>query len=405
MKVETRVLGLLLVMMSLLALAACGGGCPTNSLGSSGGSGGTSGGFSTGGTVCGPGNSGGSSATALVYFADDNAGVIKGASLSATNTLALITNFQSPTFTPDFDAGMVVANGKFLYVPLFNATSVLAYSINSTTGALTPISGSPFLVTGASSATSIATDPAGRFLFVGDDFSSNIWVFQIGSDGSLTLNTASPFNQFNLDFPDFMAVDGTGNLLYVAQGNGGQNIAGFFIDQNTGSLTSIPGSPFAFPVAQIRTEATGKFLYGVTGNAGVGGGTVDNHVYGFAINAGGFLTPLAGSPFTTVSAPFNLMTHPSGKFLYTFNESTAGLVDPIEGYAIDSSSGALTALAGSPFTTLPTLDFCQFDQGGTHSICVPAFTVLDVNTSTGALSHTATDLTVSPTFPSFAVTD
>jgi len=56
MKVETRVLGLLLVMMSLLSLAACGGGGGGGGCGS-GGSGGSGGrgmfhALSSGGTVC-----------------------------------------------------------------------------------------------------------------------------------------------------------------------------------------------------------------------------------------------------------------------------------------------------------------------------------------------------------------
>ena len=58
----------------------------------------------------------------------------------------------------------------------------------------------------------------------------------------------------------------------------------------------------------------------------------------------------------------------------------------------------MTPLAGSPFTGLPIVGDCKWDQGGGEAFCgdaaTSAFSVLDTNTSTGALTHTVPDLTV-----------
>jgi len=64
---------------------------------------------------------------------------------------------------------------------------------------------------------------------------------------------------------------------------------------------------------------------------------------------------------------------------------------------------------GSPFTGLPTVTGCKWDQGGGEAFCAnataPTFTVLDTNTTTGALAHTVTDLNVTSSNVAFAPTD
>ncbi len=54
--------------------------------------------------------------------------------------------------------------------------------------------------------------------------------------------------------------------------------------------------------------------------------------------------PVYGEPNVPYSVEC-LAIHPSGKFLYTYNEND----NSITGFAIDPSSGALTQVAGSPF--------------------------------------------------------
>ena len=287
---------------------------------------------------------------------------------------------------------MVIVNQKFLYLPQSDSRSIQAFTIDHTSGALTAISGSPFATAGADSITS---DPAGRFLFVGNQTTGSVSVFQINATtGALVAAPASPFSAFNLDFAKFLAVDGSGTFLYVGQGSPFLPIYAFSIDQSNGALSTVAGSPFGLNVALVRTDFTGKHAIGISGTTG------DNHLYVFAINpTTGALTAVSNSPFaTTMATPQNLRVHPSSQFVYAFGVDSSSASAATEGFAIDPTSGALTPLAGSPFTGLPMVDDCKWDQGGGEAFCADAatsaFSVLNTSTSTGALTHTVPDLTV-----------
>jgi 6-phosphogluconolactonase len=404
MKLGNKLLFLLLAMAAMLGWAGCGGGCPTTSLSSTGSSsGGDTGSTSAGGTACGPGTNpggGGSNNAALLYYLGTSD--ILGAGLSTTGTFATLSSFTPPTLPSSVGNDMVIVNKKFLYLPQGDSLTIQAFTIDHTAGALTPISGSPFAT---ASADSITSDPAGRFLFLGNFTTGQVSVFQINStSGALVPAPGSPFSVFNLDFAEVLAVDGSGKFLYVGQDIPALPIHAFSIDQNTGALSPVVGSPFGLGVAGVRTDFTGKFAIGITGTTG------DNHLYVFSIDATGALAPVANSPFATVtSTPLNLEIHPSSQFVYSFGVDSSNSLAAVEGFAIDPTSGALTALANSPFTALPIVGLCKWDQGGAEAFCANgtanAFSVLNTNTSTGDLTHTVLDLSVSNSAVPFAPTD
>jgi 6-phosphogluconolactonase (cycloisomerase 2 family) len=405
MKLGNRIFFLVLAAAAMLGWSGCGGGCSTTSIGSNGASGGSSSaGTSTDGTVCGPGTKpgGGGNTASLLYFVDNASSRILGASLSTTRKFAALT--VAPAVLPS-SAGndMVVVNKKFLYLPQSDTLTIQAFSIDHGSGTLTAISGSPFASAGADSITS---DPVGRFLFAGNRTTGQIAVFQINATtGALVQAPGSPFAAFNLDFATVLAVDGTGKFLYVGQNIPALPIYGFAIDQTSGALTPLASSPLGLGVAGVRTDFTGKFAVGLTGISG------DNHLYVFSINATtGQLTPVANSPFlTSASTPLDLRIHPSSQFVYSFGTTGSGAFSAVEGFAIDASSGALTALAGSPFTSLPLVADCKWDQGGGEAFCangtVSSFSILDTNPSTGILTHTVQDLGVSDNTGPFVPTD
>jgi hypothetical protein len=74
-----------------------------------------------------------------------------------------------------------------------------------------------------------------------------------------------------------------------------------------------------------------------------------NNVSGYTIDPStGALTAIAGSPFDAASEPSSVAVDPSGKFAYVANE-VSGSTGNVLGYMINPSTGALTAIAGSPF--------------------------------------------------------
>ncbi len=297
MRLRNRILFLVLAAVAMLGWAGCGGGCPAGTaqhwlrfrwnrwreLGK--------------GTTCGPGTNpggggNGSTAALLYYIGTSN---ILGASLSTTGTFAPLTAFTPPTLPSSVGNDMVIVNKKFLYLPQSDSLTIQAFTIDHSAGALTAIAGSPFATAGADSV--VAIPPV----------ASCLWAIEIRDRFPFFRSTPPPGRWLRLQalrsllsistLRSVLAVDGTGNFLYVGQDLPALPIYGFSIDQNTGALSPAVGSPFNLDVAGVRTDFPGKFAVGITGNTG------DNHLYVFAIDpTTGALAAVNNSPFPTVAS-------------------------------------------------------------------------------------------------------
>jgi 6-phosphogluconolactonase len=116
------------------------------------------------------------------------------------------------------------------------------------------------------------------------------------------------------------------------------------INASTGGLTALVGSPLVFPISfpfgginQIVTDPPARFLY-LLHYSGV-------HVYAINRNTGA-LTAVAGSPFETNVGPNSLAFDASATHLYVAGSTgpTAPVNTAISAYSVDSS-GALVPLA------------------------------------------------------------
>jgi hypothetical protein len=383
MTIKFRVLPILLVALATLWTAGCGHYTCGLTFGAS-----TCG--SSGSTGLNQG-SGTGSTTAFVY-AVDTAGTIDSYTLNNTAaTFAATSSYTSPTVPAnDGGKGMVVAQSQFLYAGFGVTGALYGWSIDSSSGALTSVTGSPYTATFMpdvpANPHAMITNPAGTLLFIADIAPSEIWVYQIGTDGSLTAATGSPFSTGSL-VPGTLTTDGLGKYLYITQNsstNTGTEIGAYAIGTD-GALTIVPGSPFAFPMGQVQGEPSGKFLIGTTGNAVPVSGVDLNELFVFAISSTGTLTEVPNSPFPTVFSPFSITVQPNsgGNLVYSFglNDTATGFNAP-EAYQIDATTGALTAVSGSPFTNAAIGDLAQFDQSGTN-----LFVLSEVmNTSTSTLT-------------------
>ena len=73
-----------------------------------------------------------------------------------------------------------------------------------------------------------------------------------------------------------------------------------------------------------------------------------NNVSAYSVNTTtGALTPIAGSPFAIGTGPGTLSIDSSGYFAYLANHGSGG----VSAFSINATTGALTAIAGSPFAT------------------------------------------------------
>ena len=394
MALRLRVLLGAAVLVGTIWLNGCGGHykCGVtfgNSNCSSSGSGIGSGGGSGSGATISAANS-----SVLTYFLSGTS--LEGAGFGGS-TFANLAGFTAPTLPPGFADNMTIVNKQFVYVPMGD-TTIQGFTISRSTGALTPIPGSPFQTSGGGTTDGAWSDPQGRFLFVGSEASAFIWVFQIDSTtGALTETAGSPYTT-GFVAADIMTVDASGKFLYVGQLSPFSGVAGFAINQTNGALTPLSGSPFSLSIAQVRATPTGEFLLGVQEIQDQGGSATDNHVYVYSINPStGIPTPVAGSPFVTAAAPYDVTISPNGKFVY-LPEIAGSTLAPLEGFQMDTTTGSLTSLSGSPFSSLPVPTMCQFDQAGLAMICATSgaqMTALVANPTNGSLSHGA-DFTASP---------
>ena len=390
MTMKVRALGIAMVLVATVWLAGCGHYVCSTTFGASSCS-------PSGGGISQGGGNNGTTQTAFIYFMDNNATqggfpgqmAVEGVNVNSSGTFAPVSSFASPTFTgaSGSGSGMVIVNKKFLYMP-FTGGLLFGYSIDPATAALTSVLNSPYTVSGGSS---IAADPKGRFVFVGD--SSGISVFIVNTDGSLGANAQSPFSTGGIT-PVMMATDGLGHFLYITDGAA---VTAFAYDQVAGTLSPVGGSlaaaTFNFPMIQVAGESTGKYLVGIT--------TTDSSVHVFnivqtgSLNAGA-LTEVTNSPFTTTYTPVYVVTSPSGDFVYTFNQTTSQVgtvIAPMEGFTLDPTTGALAELPTiSPFANLLG-EVGGFDQTGTYlfligeepNSTITGTTPLDFSSSNGAL--------------------
>lgn len=356
MKYARQIFSLLVVAASVLVLTACGqkANCSGITFGGSSASGGSSGGnLSSGSSVCGPGsntNGGGGSASDFLFYRSTSGpnDTINTAELTAT-TFTVLPGV-SVNIGQSIAESIVVVNRKFLYLP--DQNGVMGFSISHSTGALTPLAGSPFPA--PSIITALSADPdskGGRFLFAAGYVSGDFMAFTIdATTGALTLVPGSPFSNPNFRVTS-LNVDGTGSYLYGTAGSTTGAVFGYLIDQNSGALSPISGSPFPLGTGQVQINPAGTFLLSLTSGG--------NSIEVIPIEAGtGTLLLASSTSFPTVNSAGTVVMHPSGNFVYTCGEKF-----PMEGFQF--SGGILTELTGSPFTSLSNLTGCQFDQNGT----------------------------------------
>jgi 6-phosphogluconolactonase len=155
--------------------------------------------------------------------------------------------------------------------------------------------------------------------------------------------------------------------------------------------------------ADITTVAVvcinvGRFAY--IANAG------SEDVSAYTIDATtGALTAVAGSPFAAGILPLVVTLHPSGKFAYVANN----ISNNISAYAIDATTGALAEVAGSPFAAGTSPFVATIDPSGRFayvanqiSTNVSAYTI---DAATGALTAVAGNPYAAGSFPFDVVID
>jgi len=258
----------------------------------------------------------------FLYMPVHGANSISGFQIDATSG-ALTPIPGSPFADNALPAGMVVDSaGSYAYVANINGTTggdVAVFTIDRGNGALTPYSDVDL---GADRPYSIAVDASGKFVFV----TASTRLYGFTSDhGTLKPMQGSPFNGLNPSggFLEEVVVDPLGRFVYV---NSDYGTFVLQLNTDTGSVSVSPGSP-----SDVRVNVTtpsGKYVYAAY--SGIDGGVVDPTT-GALTNAPGF--PVGGSnePYTASAID------PFGKYFYAIHTHS----NLVSFAAIDPGTGAV----------------------------------------------------------------
>jgi len=246
--------------------------------------------------------------------------------------------------------------GRYVYVANGDpsASTISAYTLNSTTGQLTPIAGSPFASTGTGPS-SVAVDPSGKFVYVtnfgssGSPGSISIYSIDTGTTGGHVPGAliAQGTVTTTVDSPSSIVVvtSAAGTFAYVAN-FGNDSVTSYSVNATNGALTSTsPGIAVSNGLSptSVAVEPNAKFAY-VTNLSLPSHGNVAAFDIGQSGSGGGSLTALAGASATASLSgglPYSLAADPSGKFIYALQSST----NQITAFTINATTGALTPLS------------------------------------------------------------
>ncbi|MCG3193790.1 MAG: hypothetical protein DIJKHBIC_03044 [Thermoanaerobaculia bacterium] len=223
-------------------------------------------------------------------------------------------------------------NGR-LYASNLGSGTVSVYAIDPLSGGLTALPFSPIL-TGP--ATALAVHPSGSPLLAG--VGTSVRSFHISPVAAVE----APGSPCAVGVETFSGVFSTDGNYFYTGGDSGGAIAGLMVNPVTGTVTPLPGSPFASaganPVA-YRYDSSGRLM---TSNA------PDGHLRVFT-TAGGVPSPVLGNPFSSgLAGGTHGALHPSGFYMVAGRDGNGVGVYRITG------TGAGTILApvpGSPFAS------------------------------------------------------
>ena len=318
-------------------------------------------------------------AARFAFNADFNSTLTEWSVVPASGTFTAVTPGAA---TSSSQQVLVHPSGHFVYTVNYNCDLVLT-TINSTTGIVTPVTNGTFTGAGQPGTAKAAIDPTGRFLYevfyVTNPNAAAMFSFSIDQTTGALTPVTSPTTVFTT--PSDILVDNTGNFAYVidsgdltTQVNG--TVFAFQIDQASGALTTLAAMP------SITTGDLTPF-FGAIGpsnkNLYVANET---SISIFAIAANGVLSTTAPIKISGGLFLQSIAITPSGKFLYvsdtadvvngsgahygtlfgvTLNTdgSIANPTSPVS-YPIGPSVGAFSALPWGvsidPTSTLVTVD-------------------------------------------------
>lgn len=234
------------------------------------------------------------------------------------------------------------ASGGFLYVGNSGSFDISVFSVDSSSGVLSPViqSGGGTSAPIGLSPLNMQLSPSGKTLFVTGQAivgQGSIEAFPV-SGGVL----GKPVVSATGNTPYGLAIDSAGSHLYTAN-KIDNSISAFTINGDSSlTLISTTGETSTGPVA-LFIDKSGKYVY-------VANSQSSGNLAAFTIGSDGGITLLANSPFATGAQPNFIAGDSSGKYLFVGNQSTP----VIQSFRLDGSTGTLTSVSSYSVPATPT---------------------------------------------------
>lgn len=293
---------------------------------------------------------GGSTTGNRAYVANSANNTVAGFTVG-TGTLTAVPNSPlSLGYAPI--AAVATPTNSFLYVA--GPGAIYVYTINADGSLSASSAGAAVAIVNV---VALDISPDGNWLFGLDSTTTVVDQFRINaSTGALSSVAATPYSVSNaVVVPKAIRVSPNGALVFAALGTGGDVI--FTFNTTTGALVS--SQTLAPPTA--TTSDNGLAIDSGTTRLYIARSGTNGGVAVFSIGAAGALTSVAGSPFTAGNGSTSVVLDSTGKYVYVANRTDGN----ISGFAI-TTSGALTALTGSPYASGSQVISLGIDQSGKY---------------------------------------
>jgi 6-phosphogluconolactonase len=256
-------------------------------------------------------------------------------SVNATTGVLTPTVFSETDGNP---SGIAVA-GNFAYVTHFSTNKISQYSIDPATGHLGEVTSAATRYATGNNPNGIVISPSGSFAYVSNGGHNSISKYAINA----TTGVLTEVTSFATRFPTGVAPNGltlspNGSFLYVTNNgsNTGTTLSTFSVD-SAGDLTALATVAAGTGPTGVSLAASGNYAY----VSNYGGNTITQYA---ANPATGTLT--IGASVATGANPAGFAVSPFGNFAYALNWTD----NTVSQYSINPSTGALTVISGTPAT-------------------------------------------------------
>lgn len=272
-------------------------------------------------------------------------------SVFTVNNSGVLTPVGGAPFPTERNPGQasIDSQGRFVWVNNLTDGTISMYFLNAPSGVLTAAPGSPLDVGLNPQQVTFQTVGSKLIAYVANAGSGNISAFEVNQDipggGGIIREVQNPPIAAGTS-PNVVTIDPGGRFALVSNAGSG-SISVYQIDASTGGLDPAPTAPFVTGETpqQVTIHPGGSFAYVSATISGSGGGSV----YAYSIDQStGVLTQITGSPFVTGGTqPQRVTIDSAGKFAFVSNKNSG----TISVFSINQTSGVLSPVVGSPFAT------------------------------------------------------